>query len=70
MVSLDDFPNVYCPACRRVQPARYEVLKADAYNNHDSLDIVCSECRSGIASIHADNPKTWWASWARQKLDD
>jgi len=56
MASLDDFPNVYCPTCRRVQPARFEILKADAYIDHESMDIVCSECRSVIASLHADKP--------------
>jgi hypothetical protein len=38
MVWLDQFPNVYCPTCRRVQPYRFEVLKADAYIDHDSAD--------------------------------
>ena len=64
MVLLENFPNVYCPTCRRVEPARLDVsrltltvLKADAYIDHDSLDIVCKECRSVIASLHADNPK-------------
>jgi ribosomal protein S27E len=54
--SLDEFPNVYCPTCRRVQPARFELLKADAYIDHASIDIVCSECGSVIASLHADKP--------------
>jgi hypothetical protein len=46
MVTLEAFPNVYCPTCRGVKPARFEVLKADAYIDHDSLDIVCSQSRS------------------------
>jgi hypothetical protein len=56
MVSLDDFQNVYCPTCRRVQPARFDFLKADAYIDHDSVDIVCSECQSAIASLHGRLP--------------
>jgi len=69
MVSLDDFQNVYCPTCRRVQPARFDFLKADAYIDHDSVDIVCSECQSAIASLHADKPITRWAVWGRAKLE-
>jgi hypothetical protein len=64
MVSLDQFPNVYCPNCRRVQPSRFEVVKADAYIDHDSVDIICSQCQSVIASLHADKPKAGWAAWA------
>ena len=56
MITLEDFPHVYYPTCRGVQPARFEVLKADAYIDHDSLDIVCSQCRSVIGSLHADKP--------------
>ena len=51
--SLDEFPNVYCPTCRSVLPARFEILKADPYIDHPSIDILCSECRSVIASLHA-----------------
>ena len=67
MPSLDEFPNVYCPTCRRVQPARFEILKADAYIDHASIDIVCSECRSVIASLHADKPDVRWAVWRTSK---
>jgi hypothetical protein len=56
MAYLDNFPNVYCPTCRRVQLAHFEVVKADAYIDHDSIDIVCKECRLVIASLHADRP--------------
>ena len=42
MPSLDEFPNVYCPTCKRVQPARFEVVKADAYIDHASMDIVAA----------------------------
>jgi hypothetical protein len=67
MASLDDFPNVYCSTCRRVQPARFEILKADAYIDHESMDIVCSECRSVIASLHADKPDLRWGIWEMSK---
>ena len=40
--------NVYCS--RGVQPARFDVLKANAYIDHDSVDIVCRQWRSVIAS--------------------
>jgi hypothetical protein len=56
MASLDNFPNVYCRTCRRVQRANFEVVKADAYIDHESIDIICEECRSLIASLHADRP--------------
>jgi hypothetical protein len=56
MTSLDDFPDVYCPTCRRVQPALFDLVKADAYIDHDSLDIVCKGCRSLIATLHSEKP--------------
>ena len=69
MVTLKAFPNVYCPTCRGVQLARFEVLKADAYIDHDSLDIVCSQCRSVIGSLHADKPNQN-ARWKLGELAD
>jgi hypothetical protein len=62
MTSLDDFPDVYCPTCRRVQPALFDVIKADAYIDHDSLDIVCKGCRSLIATLHSEKPNHQYAA--------
>jgi hypothetical protein len=41
--------------------------RADAYIDHESMDIVCSECRSVIASLHADKPDLRWGIWEMSK---
>jgi hypothetical protein len=51
---LEGFPNVYCPTCKKTQPWFFYVLKGNAYADHDSADIVCTECKSGLLSLHSD----------------
>ena len=34
MVSFDRFSSVYCPTCKKVQPARFDHVKANAYLDH------------------------------------
>ena len=46
------FTNVYCPNCRKFQPSRFDLLKARAYADRCE-DIVCRECESVIATLHA-----------------
>ena len=31
----------------------FDVMAADDKNNHDAADIVCNECKSIIATLHA-----------------
>ena len=52
--SLERFPNVYCPTCKKTQPWGFYVLKGNAYVDHDSADIVCSECKSVLTSLYSD----------------
>ena len=54
MVSFDRFSSVYCPTCKKVQPARFDHVKANAYLDHDTLDIQCRECMTVIANLHAE----------------
>ena len=54
MVSFDPFSSVYCPTCKKVQPARFDLVKANAYVDHDTLDILCRECRTVIANLQAE----------------
>ena len=51
MDRLDHFPRVWCPTC--VQPLIFDVLKANDKNEQDAADIVCAECKSIIATLHA-----------------
>ena len=51
---LERFPTVYCDTCKKVQPMIFDVMSAQAYIDHDSADIVCSECKSVIAMLHSD----------------
>ena len=41
------------PTCNKVQPLLFDVLKANDKNEHDAADIVCAECKSIIATLHA-----------------
>ena len=50
---LKRFPRVWCPTCGKTQPMIFDVMKANDKNDHDAADIVCAECRSIIATLHA-----------------
>jgi hypothetical protein len=50
---LDRFPLVCCDTCEKVQPMTFAVMPADDKNDHDAADIVCNECKSVIATLHA-----------------
>jgi Phage terminase large subunit (GpA) len=57
MDRLDHFPRVWCPTCNKLQPLIFDVLKANDKNEHDSADIVCAECKSIIATLHAPDAR-------------
>jgi hypothetical protein len=50
---LKQFPRVWCPTCNKTQPMIFAVIKAKDKNEHDAADIVCGECKSIIATLHA-----------------
>jgi Hsp20/alpha crystallin family protein len=49
--SLERFPNVYCPVCKRTRPWFFYVLKGNAYLDHDCADIVCRECKTVLTEF-------------------
>ena len=49
---LKRFPRVWCPTCDKAQPMIFDMMKAND-KNHDAADIVCAECKSIIAALHA-----------------
>ena len=53
MNTLEHFPLVWCDTCDSVQPMIFEVMQAYDKNDHDAADIVCAECKSIIATLHA-----------------
>jgi hypothetical protein len=53
MDTLERFPRVWCDTCEAIQPMVFDVMKANDKNDHDSADIVCDECKSIIATLHA-----------------
>ena|SRR5215831_3384854 len=57
MDRLDHFPRVWCRTCNKVQPLIFDVLKANDKNEHDAADIVCAECKSIIATLHAPDAR-------------
>jgi hypothetical protein len=55
---LDRFPFVWCDTCEKIQPMTLDVMPADAKNDHDAADIVCNECKSVVATLHAAKPQS------------
>jgi len=53
MDTLERFPLVWCDACGKAQPMIFDVMQANDKNDHHAADIVCSECKSIIATLHA-----------------
>ena len=47
------FPRIWCPTCNKTQPMIFDVMEATDKNEHDTADIVCGECKSIIATLHA-----------------
>ena len=56
---LKRFPRVWCPTCGKTQPMIFDVMKANG--DHDPADIVCGECKSIIATLHAQSALGWGA---------
>ena len=57
MDTLERFPRVWCDTCRKIQRMIFDVMKANGKNDDDSADVICAECRSVIASLHAPSAK-------------
>jgi phage terminase large subunit GpA-like protein len=53
MDTLKRFTRVWCPTCGQTQPMIFDVSKASDQNDHDAANIVCEECKSTIATLHA-----------------
>ncbi len=51
---MAQFPNVYCPGCKATKPMTFDVMRANAINDHDAADIVCRDCNLIVATLHAD----------------
>jgi hypothetical protein len=50
---LERFPYVWCDTCGEIQPMIFDVLAANDKTDHEVADIVCNECKSIIATLHA-----------------
>jgi hypothetical protein len=50
---LRRFRRVWCPTCNKTQPMIFDVMKANDRMIHDAADIVCAECKSISATLHA-----------------
>ena len=53
MSDLADWPRVYCPNCKAIQPMRTERMPADDLNDHEALDLICDRCHFIVATLHA-----------------
>src|SRR5262245_4562965 len=54
---LARFSRVWCPTCNKTQVMTFAVMKANDKNDHDAADIVCSECKSVIATLHGPSAR-------------
>ena len=50
---LERFPFVWCDTCEKIQPMTFDVMPAGDENEHEAADIICNECKSVIATLHA-----------------
>src|SRR5262245_46981737 len=53
MDTLQRFPRAWCDTCGKVQPITLGVIPANDKNPREAADIVCVECKSIIATLHA-----------------
>ena len=51
--ALGRFSLVWCDACGKAQPMIFDVMQANNKSDQDAADIICSECKSIIATLHA-----------------
>jgi hypothetical protein len=51
--TLERFPRPWCDTCGKVQPVTLDGMPANEKNPHAAADIVCDECKSIIATLHA-----------------
>jgi hypothetical protein len=51
--ALGRFSLVWCDACGKAQPMIFDVMQANNKDDRDAADIICSECKSIIATLHA-----------------
>jgi hypothetical protein len=50
---LEQFPLVWCGTCEKIQSMVFDERPANKKNDHPAADIVCGECKSIIATLHA-----------------
>src|SRR5262245_930607 len=53
---LERFPYVWCDTCDKIQSMIFDVMPADGRNGHEAAELVCGECKSIIATLHAARP--------------
>jgi hypothetical protein len=53
MDTLERFPRAWCDTCGKVRPVTLDVMPANDKSPQAAADIVCDECRSIIATLHA-----------------
>jgi hypothetical protein len=46
------YPLIYCALCKKQQPLLLMEMEADNNNDHAAVDLMCSECRLVIATLH------------------
>ena len=51
---LSRYPLIFCPLCRKQWPVRVAEMAADDRNDHDAVDLMCSNCDLVIATLHED----------------
>jgi hypothetical protein len=46
------YPLIWCALCKKNQPLLLIEMEADDNNDHAAMDLMCSNCRLVIATLH------------------
>lgn len=53
MTDPSKYPRIYCNVCEALTPLMLDEMPADHLNDHAAMDLMCSECKLVIATLHA-----------------
>jgi uncharacterized protein YlaI len=53
MSDLNQYPRIYCSNCGETKTLLVDEMRADRLNDHDAVDLMCSDCHLVVATLHA-----------------
>ena len=64
-LKTDMYPLIWCGICDAAKPLLTDEMPADDRNDHAAMDLMCSDCRLVIATLHAPSITSPVADLAR-----